>query len=105
MYLFSRQARLASGQMRGGIPWALGVCERATQVAGLPISLFTQVFSPGLGTLAWTTFVPDLASLEAADEKLMLEEDYLAAVDEGAAFLDGSGVDDLLFQVIHATPP
>jgi hypothetical protein len=103
MYLFSRQARLAPGQMRDGIGWAVGQCERAARISGLPVSLFSQVFSPRLGSLSWTAFVPDLASLETADEKLMLDAEYLSAIDEGTEFLQG-GVDDLLFTVVHGEP-
>ncbi len=103
MYLFSRQARLAPGQMRDGIGWAVGQCERAARISGLPVSLFSQVFSPQLGSLSWTAFVPDLSSLEAADEKLMLDAEYLAAIDQGTAYIDG-GVDDLLFNVVHGEP-
>ena len=103
MYLFSRQARLAAGQIRDGIGWAVGQCERAARISGLPVSLYSHVFSPQLGSLSWTAFVPDLATLETANEKLMLEEEYLAAVDQGAQYIESS-VDDMLFRVIHGEP-
>ena len=65
--------------------------------------LYTQVFSPQLGTIAFTAFVPDLASLEEANDKLMVESDFLAALRDGAEFVE-TPVDDLLFDVVHGGP-
>jgi hypothetical protein len=103
MYLFSRQMRLARGRIDDGMSWAVGQCERATRISGLQVSLYTQVFSPQLGTIAFTAFVPDLASLEEANDKLMVETDFLAGLREGADFVE-SPVDDLLFDVVHGEP-
>ena len=100
MYLFSRRARLASGNVRASMAWTIGVTEKVNQIIDLDVRLYTTVFSPEAGTLVWTTFAPDLAALEAAQDKLVVDDGYAMMLDEGAAFLEG-GIDDAVLQVIH----
>lgn len=100
MYLFSRRARLAPGNTRAAMMWATEVTEKATQISGLNVSLFGQTFSPETGTLVWSAFVPDLATLEAANDKLLVDDANVSLVDQGAKFALG-GVDDALLQIAH----
>jgi hypothetical protein len=103
MYLFSRTGRLAGGDTRKAMEWALEVTDLATKVSGLPVALYTSVFSPEAGTLVWSTFVPDLAALEAAGDKLQADDGFVGSSDRGAKHLEG-GFDDGLFQVLHGAP-
>ncbi len=99
MYLFSRRARLAPGNTRASMTWALAITEKANQITGLNVGLYSVMFSPEFGTLAWSTFVPDLATLEAANDKLLADDGYISLVDDGAKFA-ASGVDDALVQIV-----
>jgi len=103
MYLFSRQAQLAPGNTRAAMTWATGITEKVNQITGLEVSLFSLTFSTGVGTLAWSTFVPDLATLEAATDKLLVDDGYIAMLDEGAKYSKG-GADDVLEQIVHGSP-
>lgn len=103
MYLFSRRVRLAGGRTRDAIDWAIGQTERVNRITGLGVSLYMQTFSPEVGTVAWSTFVPDLATLEAAGDKLTVDDEFMSAGDKGASFTIG-GFDDLLAQVVHGEP-
>jgi len=103
MYLFSRQAQLAPGNTRAAMTWATGITEKVNQITGLEVSLFSLTFSPRVGTLAWSTFVPDLPTLEVATDKLLVDDGYVSMVDEGAKYGEG-GADDMLAQVIHGAP-
>ena len=69
MYLFSRRVRVGAGQTRQAMEWALGQTEKVNRITGLQVSLFTQVYSPEVGVLVWSSFVPDLATLEAAGNR------------------------------------
>ena len=100
MYLFSRRARLAPGSTRAAMTWATEVTEKANKISGLNVSLFSLTFSPEIGTLVWSAFVPDLATLEAANDKLLVDEGYVSLVDAGAKFALG-GADDALLQIVH----
>jgi hypothetical protein len=103
MYLFSRRSRLAQGNTRDAMTWATGITEKVNQISGLPVSLFTQVFSPEVGTLVWSTFVADLATLEAATDKLNVDDGFVSMGDAGAKFSLG-GADDALAQVVYGAP-
>lgn len=103
MYLFSRQVRLGGGQTRKALEWALAQTEKVNQITGLEVGLFTQVFSPEVGVMSWSTFVPDLATLETAGDKLNVDDGMVAATDAGAAFVEG-GAHDRLLQVVHGEP-
>jgi len=103
MYLFSRRARLAPGNTREAMTWATSITEKVNQIVGLDTSLFAQTFSPEVGTLVWSTFVPDLATLESANDKLLVDDGYVSMVDAGAKFAQG-GVDDTLLQLVSGAP-
>jgi hypothetical protein len=79
--------------------WATGITEKVNQITGLNVSLFALTFSPEVGTLSWSTFVPDLPTLEAANDKLLVDDAYVSMVDDGAKFALG-GPDDVLLQIV-----
>jgi hypothetical protein len=89
--------------MLDAMAWAVGMAERVNSSTDLEVGLWARAYSEALGTLSWTTFVADLAVLEAANEKLLADDAYVAAANAGAAFTEG-GIDDALFQVIHGEP-
>lgn len=100
MYLFSRHAQLAMGDIRGAMAWAVDQTERVNRLCDLDVSLSTQVFSPGLGTIAWTAATESLADLTTANETLMANDEYAAAIDEGAKYLHGPA-DDSVMELLH----
>ncbi len=103
MYLFSRRARLVLGNTRAAMTWATSITEKVNQIVALNTSLFAQTFSPEVGTLVWSTFVPDLATLESANDKLLVDDSYVSLVDAGAKFAQGS-IDDSLLQLVSGEP-
>ncbi len=100
MYLFSRRVRMAPGNTRAGMTWVTDITEKAHQITGFDISAFTTIFSPQVGTIAWTFVAPDLAALETANDKLLTDDGFTVLIDEGARLVDGN-VDDTVLQVIH----
>jgi hypothetical protein len=103
MYLFNRQIRFGPGKTREQMEWALEQTERANQITDLQVSLYMEVYSPQVGAVGWSTFVPDLAALEAAGDKLTADDSFVAATDKGAAMTVG-GASDSLAQVIYGEP-
>src|SRR5438477_63269 len=104
MYLFSRSGRLAPGNAAAAQAWAMNVTEKVNQVTELNVSLWTRVFSPKFGTLAWTATVQDLAELEDSDAKLMVDNGFLSLVDEGARYLTDEGLDDTVISILTPLP-
>jgi hypothetical protein len=103
MYLFSRQIRFGPGNTRDQMEWALAQTEKVNQITGLQVGLYTQVYSPEVGAVGWSTFVPDLATLEAAGDKLQADDAFVTATDKGAA-MTVDGATDSLAQVIYGEP-
>ena len=104
MYLFSRRARLSGVKFRESIAWATSITERVAQTTGMQVGLWNQTFSPAVGTLVWSTFVPDLATLEAANDKLMVDDAYNDLVERGTEFVIPGSIDDSLGMFIHGQP-
>ena len=84
--------------------WAVAAGERVTQTTGLPIGVWSQVYSPGVGTLVWATFVPDLATIEGATDKLAVDDAYNELGDRAVEFVLPGTVDDSLSVVVHGEP-
>ena len=103
MYLFNRQIRFGPGNTRDQMEWALGQTEKVNQITGLQVGLYMEVYSPQVGAVGWSTFVPDLSTLEAAGDKLNVDDAFISATDKGASLIVG-GADDGLAQVISGAP-
>jgi len=103
MYLFNRQIRFGPGNTRDQMEWALGQTEKVNQITGLQVSLYMEVYSQKVGAVGWSTFVPDLAALEAAGDKLQADDAFVSATDKGTEMTVG-GATDSLAQVIYGEP-
>jgi len=103
MYLFGRRGRIAPGNNRGALAWATEVTQKVNEVVEIPVTLYTSVFGPEVGTLVWSVFVPDLATLERNTDRLQADDGLLDLTDRGAQFTVG-GLDDTLAQIIHGEP-
>ena len=88
----------------GGPPaWAIEIAAVAGEASGNPVQLWAPTLSPGFGTANWTTWWPDLATLQAGFAKLQADAAYNAMAEQGREHIDG-GIDDALFQPIHGAP-
>ncbi|MFN8051796.1 MAG: hypothetical protein U0Q22_10190 [Acidimicrobiales bacterium] len=103
MYLFSRRARLAGGNGSDALDWAASICDKVQAVAHQEVQLWATVYSPGFGTVSWTTWVPDLATLESIGDRLMADKGYGDLTNQAATFAAG-GLDDSLLQPLHGVP-
>jgi hypothetical protein len=103
-YLFTRSARLAPGNILDSMAWAAKITEKVNTAGDLQFSLWTRVFSPGVGTLAWSTVVENVADLVTNNEKLEADGGYIELAEEGAKYGNGAGFDDALINLIHADP-
>lgn len=104
MYLFSRQGRLSLARGRDAMGWAAEVTQRVGQATGLEVGLWTRVFSQGVGTLVWASFVPDLSTLETANDKLMADDGIMELFDRGAEFVIPGTMDDGVSVIISGEP-
>lgn len=105
MYQFSRLIRLSGSQALSAMSWAAEITEHVKNVTGLSVSLFTEVLSAAPGTLAWSTIVPDLATLEAAFDKLTPDPRYNELAEAGQAYELPGSVSDRLRTIVHPAEP
>ncbi len=103
MFLFTRRVRIAGGHTKDAMEWAHAQTEKANTISGLTVSLFAQVYSRDVGSISWSTFVPDLAALETGVDKLNADDAFVTATDKGAALIVG-GAHDTLSQVVFGQP-
>jgi hypothetical protein len=104
MYLFTRSARLRPGHLQESLAWSVRMTEKVNQIGEVTFTLWTPVFSAGVGSLTWVTMTEELAALEATEAKLMADAGCVELMDEGAKFVADSGVDDSLWQMVYADP-
>jgi hypothetical protein len=103
MFLFSRRGRVAGGQAQAARTWALDVTEAANALSENPVTLWIGVLGPEVGTVVWSSFAPDLMSIEQSMDRMQADEGFAALVDRGATVMPG-GVDDRLAQIVHGEP-
>jgi hypothetical protein len=101
MYFYTRTGRVRPGRMTDATAWAMELTERVNRITDLGVGLWTSRFSPGLGTMAWSTFVPDLTELDKANGKLMADEGFLSEVERGGEIFTEAGMDDNVAQLVH----
>jgi hypothetical protein len=104
MYMFTRRVRLSGVRLREAIGWATEATQRVSQVAGVNVSLWMRTFSPEVGTIAFGTFVPDLATLEAANDKMMVDDGLMGLYEKGNDFVIPGSVNDRLATIISGQP-
>lgn len=102
MYMFARSARLGPGSAHEEQAWAVAMTEKVNQISETKVNLWTPFASPGVNTLYWTTFVEDLATLEATNDKLLSDSGYHMLLEQGARYASQDAIDDVLMQVVHA---
>jgi hypothetical protein len=85
------------------VAWALSITEKVKEVTGHEVQLWSTVYSAGFGTISWTAWFDDLASLEAVGDKLDADPAMAALGNAGNEFTDGS-LDDGLLQPIYGDP-
>jgi hypothetical protein len=104
MYLFSRRARLGGGRVRESVAWAVEASQKVTQVTGLNVGLWMRRFSPDTGTIAFSSIVTDIATLEAANDKMMVDDGVLALLDKGSQYLLPGSLTDRLATIVSGQP-
>lgn len=101
MYLFYRSARLGPGSAHEQLSWSLSMTEKVNQVSETRYSLWTPFLSPGVNTLIWTTVVESLSTLEATNDKLLVDEGYHMLLEQGARYASADPINDGLMQYLH----
>lgn len=100
MYLFYRSARLGPGSAHEEMAWSVSITEKVNQISEAKFNLWTPFMSPGVNTLVWTTYVEDLAVLEATNDKLIADSGYMMLLEQSARYASNDAINDGLSQLI-----
>ncbi len=100
MYLYVRSLQL---QNDADVDWAEAVRARTAEVTGNDVRLWQKVYSPGAGTVRWTSWWDNLATLDRALGAVRADTVYGQLAREGTASAAGPA-DDLLLGVVHGDP-
>ena len=101
MLLFAREIRLNGSRYREAIAYSARLAEYVTQTNGVPVELWAQVYSPAADTLAFTAYLPDMTALEAAMDKLMVDDQYHTMVEQAQQYIVPGSLTDDLATIIH----
>jgi len=103
MYLYATALRPRAANPAKVMDWAIRMTEKINQIGEIPSSLWAATMSPAMGSLAWTSVVPDLTVIEDTETKFAADAGYMALVDEASNLMEGSEpADQQLMQLIHA---
>jgi hypothetical protein len=100
MYLYVRSRQL---QNDADVDWAAAVRARMAEVTGNDVRLWEKAYSPGTGTVRWTSWWDDLATLDRAVGGLRDDDAYSQLARDGAASAVGPA-DDVILGVVHGDP-
>jgi hypothetical protein len=103
MYVFSRSSRLSGLHAHAALTWAATITEKVQQTTGLEVNLFSRVYGADVGTLVWGSIVPDLQALEAAFDKLSVDDGFQELSDKGFEYFLPGSTADRLSSIVHPT--
>lgn len=104
MYRFARTARLAVGNPRDSMDWAVRITEKVNQISGVPATLWTSFASEDATTCSWSLMVEDAAEIEAIDSKLAVDDGFVSLAGEGARYLAEGTLRDRLSTIVFTSP-
>ncbi len=102
MYQFARVLTLRGDQRQTGA-WAIQITEKAKELSGLDISLWTSIFGYPVGTIGWSSIVEGRAHLAQATAALAADNEYLDLVMEAADWVVDPA-EDIFRRFVHGGP-
>jgi hypothetical protein len=102
MYLYSRRVTMSTNSPKAR-EWVAHITEKASQVTGWQLSLFTRVMSSDVGTMMWSAVLPDLGSVEAGGDKLAVDNGFIELQEQGAQYTIQGTLHDALSTILYPT--
>lgn len=100
MIIYQRLVTL-SGPPEEVVPWALEITAAVNERTGLNTSLWQGISGGPLGTLAWSSLIDSLTTVESAFDVLASDAGYLGLVSKAADWVTVPGEDHIL-RVVHS---
>lgn len=103
MYLFSRRTRLVGGHGMAGVEWAIAITAKVNEITGRDIQLWSNVHSPGTGTITWTAWLEDLTAMESMVDQVNADTSFQELAGSGFSYTNGL-IDDGILQPLAGAP-
>lgn len=100
MIIYQRLVTL-SGPPQEVVPWALEITEHVNERTTLNTSLWQGISGGPLGTMAWSSIVEGLTTVEAAFDQLASDATYLSLVSKARDWVTVPGEDHIL-RMVHS---
>jgi hypothetical protein len=103
VYLFARTRRINPAQARAAVALAMEAAQRAGDITGIPIQLWTPVMSGDMNVMVWTGNGEHLVDFEVAGDKLAESNDFNDWIEQNDSLYQGP-FEDAVLQVLHGSP-
>ena len=103
MYIVGRSRAINQAKGRAAAAAAVEAGSRATEIIGMPVFVWSSVFSSSGPTVSWSTRVEHLSDAVALDDKLFADEGFAQWVEDNDGLFAGP-TSDVISQVVHGAP-
>ncbi|HEU4841627.1 MAG TPA: hypothetical protein VFT09_09300, partial [Ilumatobacteraceae bacterium] len=103
MYIVSRRRGINQARGRDALATAVEAGARAGEMLGMPVFVWSSLFSIEGAAVAWSARVEHLADAVAIDDTLFADDDFAGWVEENDGLFVGSNADSI-WQVVHGAP-
>ena len=102
MYLFSRVRRINPAHARAALAVATEAATRASDIMGMPVGLWTPVFSSEINMVIWTATAEHISAFETGGDALAGSAEFMDWIEENDSMFQGS-VDDSVLQIVSGS--
>lgn len=103
MYIFARTRGIHPAHARDGVAAAVEAGTRASTITGLPIFVWSSLFSAEVGAVMWSCRVEQLDELITAQDALLASDDFDQFLRERDNLFVGP-IADTVSEVVHGAP-
>jgi hypothetical protein len=103
MYIVGRSRRINQARGRAAVAAAIEAGSRASEIVGLPVFVWSSVFSADGPAVSWSARVEHLADAVALDDKMFADEGFAQWVEDNDGLFLGP-TSDVISQVVHGAP-
>jgi hypothetical protein len=103
MYIVSRRRGINQARGRDALATAVEAGARAGEMLGMPVFVWSSLFSIEGAAVSWSARVEHLADAVAIDDTLFADDDFAGWVEENDGLFVGPNADSI-WQVVHGTP-
>ncbi len=103
MFIVGRTRRVNQAKGRAAVAAAVEAGVRGADITGLPIFVWTSIFSADPPAVMWSARVEHLADAVAADDALFGDEGFAQWAEDNDGLFDGPS-SDVISQVVYGAP-